>query len=192
MGKPTGFIDYPRTVAAQLDLLVVLAQSPGRVLSRDQIMDALKGHPLEAFDRSIDVHISRIRAVIEDETGAQAQLAPVVERLPVGDGPPVPHTRGTDSHRVVPLAPGATHPLPGIAGKSVEVTPRGRDVAARRLSVRMIARDGIAPEQAFAFLRHVTGTHDHRQLQILRKTLLDRERSRNSRPPHHDSTHEHD
>ncbi len=49
----------------QFDLLVVLAQSPGRVLSRDQIMDALKGHPLDAFDRSIDVHISRIRSVIE-------------------------------------------------------------------------------------------------------------------------------
>jgi two-component system phosphate regulon response regulator OmpR len=51
----------------QFDLLVVLAQSPGRVLSRDQIMDALKGHPLDAFDRSIDVHISRIRALIEDD-----------------------------------------------------------------------------------------------------------------------------
>ncbi len=51
----------------QFDLLVVLARSPGRVLSRDQIMDSLKGHPLEAFDRSIDVHISRIRAVIEDD-----------------------------------------------------------------------------------------------------------------------------
>jgi len=51
----------------QFDLLVVLARSPGRVLSRDQIMDALKGHPLEAFDRSIDVHISRIRSVIEDD-----------------------------------------------------------------------------------------------------------------------------
>jgi two-component system phosphate regulon response regulator OmpR len=51
----------------QFDLLTVLAQHPGRVLSRDQIMDALKGHPLEAFDRSIDVHISRIRAAIEDD-----------------------------------------------------------------------------------------------------------------------------
>jgi DNA-binding response OmpR family regulator len=51
----------------QFELLMVLAQSPGRVLSRDQIMDALKGHPMEAFDRSIDVHISRIRAVIEDD-----------------------------------------------------------------------------------------------------------------------------
>ncbi len=51
----------------QFDLLVVLAQSAGRVLSRDQIMDALKGHPMEAFDRSIDVHVSRIRACIEDD-----------------------------------------------------------------------------------------------------------------------------
>jgi two-component system phosphate regulon response regulator OmpR len=51
----------------QFDLLVILARSAGRVLSRDQIMDALKGHPMEAFDRSIDVHISRIRSVIEDD-----------------------------------------------------------------------------------------------------------------------------
>ena len=51
----------------QFDLLVVLARSAGRVLSRDQIMDALKGHPMEAFDRSIDVHVSRIRACIEDD-----------------------------------------------------------------------------------------------------------------------------
>ena len=51
----------------QFELLTVLAKNPGRVLSRDQIMDALKGHPLEAFDRSIDVHISRIRAVIEED-----------------------------------------------------------------------------------------------------------------------------
>jgi DNA-binding response OmpR family regulator len=30
-------------------------------------MDALRGHPMEAFDRSIDVHVSRIRAAIEDD-----------------------------------------------------------------------------------------------------------------------------
>ena len=51
----------------QFDLLVVLARAAGRVLSRDQIMDTLKGHALEAFDRSIDVHVSRIRAAIEDD-----------------------------------------------------------------------------------------------------------------------------
>lgn len=61
----------------QFDLLVVLAQSPGRVLSRDQIMDALKGHPLEAFDRSIDVHISRIRALIEDDPKAPRRVLTV-------------------------------------------------------------------------------------------------------------------
>ncbi|MGL6111459.1 MAG: winged helix-turn-helix domain-containing protein, partial [Rubrivivax sp.] len=61
----------------QFDLLLVLARSPGRVLSRDQIMDALKGHPSEAFDRSIDVHISRIRAVIEDDPKAPQRVLTV-------------------------------------------------------------------------------------------------------------------
>jgi DNA-binding response OmpR family regulator len=50
----------------QFALLLVLAQHAGRVLSRDVIMDLLSNEPLEAFDRSIDVHISRIRAAIED------------------------------------------------------------------------------------------------------------------------------
>ena len=61
----------------QFDLLNVLAQSPGRVLSRDQIMDALKGHALDAFDRSIDVHISRIRAAIEDDPKAPRRIMTV-------------------------------------------------------------------------------------------------------------------
>jgi len=61
----------------QFDLLVVLAQSAGRVLTRDQIMDALKGHPMEAFDRSIDVHVSRIRACIEDDPKAPKRVLTV-------------------------------------------------------------------------------------------------------------------
>ena len=61
----------------QFELLTVLARSPGRVLTRDQIMDALKGHPLEAFDRSIDVHISRIRALIEDDPKAPKRVLTV-------------------------------------------------------------------------------------------------------------------
>jgi len=51
----------------QFALLVALAENAGRVLSRDALMDLLKGAKLEAFDRSIDVHISRIRAAIEDD-----------------------------------------------------------------------------------------------------------------------------
>jgi two-component system, OmpR family, phosphate regulon response regulator OmpR len=61
----------------QFDLLVLLARHAGRVLSRDQIMDGLKGHAAEAFDRSIDVHVSRIRAVIEDDPRAPQRLRTV-------------------------------------------------------------------------------------------------------------------
>ena len=42
----------------QFALLLALAEHAGRVMSRDALMDLLKAHPLEAFDRSIDVHIS--------------------------------------------------------------------------------------------------------------------------------------
>jgi DNA-binding response OmpR family regulator len=51
----------------QFDLLAALADNAGRVLNREQLMDLVKGEELEAFDRSIDVHISRIRAAIEDD-----------------------------------------------------------------------------------------------------------------------------
>ena len=58
-GKPSDLTSY------QFDLLVVLAERAGRVLTRDQIMEAVRGRELEAFDRSIDVHMGRIRAAIE-------------------------------------------------------------------------------------------------------------------------------
>jgi len=51
----------------QFAILLALAERAGRVLSRDALMDVLKGEKLEAFDRSVDVHISRIRAAIEDD-----------------------------------------------------------------------------------------------------------------------------
>ncbi len=51
----------------QFALLVAFAENAGRVLSRELLMDLVKGEPLEAFDRSIDVQVSRIRAVIEDD-----------------------------------------------------------------------------------------------------------------------------
>jgi DNA-binding response OmpR family regulator len=57
-----------RTITSyQFALLLALAERAGRVLSRDALMDLMKGEPLEAFDRSIDVHISRTRAAIEDD-----------------------------------------------------------------------------------------------------------------------------
>jgi DNA-binding response OmpR family regulator len=51
----------------QFTLLLTLAERAGRVLTRDALMDLMKGEKLEAFDRSVDVHISRIRAAIEDD-----------------------------------------------------------------------------------------------------------------------------
>ncbi len=51
----------------QFELLSVLATNAGRVMSREALMDRVRGEDLEAFDRSIDVHISRIRAAIEDD-----------------------------------------------------------------------------------------------------------------------------
>jgi two-component system phosphate regulon response regulator OmpR len=59
-GKPCELTGY------QFDLLVALAKNSGRVLSREVLMDLVKGEEFESFDRSIDVHISRIRSVIED------------------------------------------------------------------------------------------------------------------------------
>jgi two-component system, OmpR family, phosphate regulon response regulator OmpR len=59
-GKPCELTGY------QFDLLVALAKNAGRVLSREVLMDLVKGEEFESFDRSIDVHISRIRALIED------------------------------------------------------------------------------------------------------------------------------
>ena len=80
---------HPNSMMAQLDgkpctltghqfkLLEALAKAPGRVLSRDYLMDALKGENLDAFDRSIDVHISRIRAEIEDDPKAPKRVITV-------------------------------------------------------------------------------------------------------------------
>jgi DNA-binding response OmpR family regulator len=51
----------------QFDLLLFLAERAGRVQSREQIMEALRGEEWESFDRRIDVHVSRIRSAIEDD-----------------------------------------------------------------------------------------------------------------------------
>ena len=60
-GQPCELTSY------QFDLLVALSERAGRVLTRDQIMEAVRGRELEAFDRSIDVHMGRIRAAIESD-----------------------------------------------------------------------------------------------------------------------------
>jgi DNA-binding response OmpR family regulator len=51
--------------AYEFELLAALARAAGRVLSREQLLDALKGATYETFDRSIDVHISKLRGKLE-------------------------------------------------------------------------------------------------------------------------------
>ena len=61
----------------EFELLAVLARGAGRVLSREQVLDALKGQEYEAFDRSIDVHISKLRAKIERDPRAPRYIKTV-------------------------------------------------------------------------------------------------------------------
>lgn len=51
----------------EFTLLRVLAERPGRVLSREQLLDMAKGSAEESFDRSIDVHVSHLRQKLGDD-----------------------------------------------------------------------------------------------------------------------------
>lgn len=70
-GEPRELTGY------QFDLLLVLARAAGRVLSRDEVMQRLQGHEITAFDRSIDVHVSRIRTAIEADPKKPRRLLTV-------------------------------------------------------------------------------------------------------------------
>jgi len=61
----------------QFDLLVALGHNAGRVMSRERLMDLTRGEELDAFDRSIDVHISRLRAALEDDPGRPRRIITV-------------------------------------------------------------------------------------------------------------------
>ena len=53
--------------AVEFDLLLALARAPGRVKSREQLLLEVADRDFEAFDRSIDVHISSIRRKLGDD-----------------------------------------------------------------------------------------------------------------------------
>jgi two-component system OmpR family response regulator len=63
--------------AGEFDLLAAFARRPRRVLSRDQLLDLAKGRAAQAFDRSIDVQVGRLRKKIEADP-AQPQLVTTV------------------------------------------------------------------------------------------------------------------
>jgi len=53
---------------AEFNLLALFLQRPGRVLSRDELMDLLKGHDWTPLDRSIDALVARLRKKLEPES----------------------------------------------------------------------------------------------------------------------------
>jgi two-component system OmpR family response regulator len=75
----------------EFDLLLVLVTHPQRVLNRDQLLDWTRGRSPQAFDRAVDVQLSRLRRKLGDDPAAPAMIrtvrgggylfAPAVERL---------------------------------------------------------------------------------------------------------------
>ena len=106
--------DAPLT-SYQFDLLVALAEHAGRVLSREQLMDLVKGEELEAFDRSIDVHVSRILAA--SSPCAEPAMCSPAARMKAHDGPPVV---------LADLSYAAGQPGSGGHADCVAVAPGGR------------------------------------------------------------------
>jgi len=53
---------------AEFDLLVVFLEHPQRILTREQLIDLTRGHGHDAYDRSIDVQVSRLRRKIEPDS----------------------------------------------------------------------------------------------------------------------------
>jgi DNA-binding response OmpR family regulator len=63
--------------AGEFNLLRIFAEHPNRVLSRDSIMDMLKGYERSPFDRSIDVRVTRLRRKIEADPNDPAYIRTV-------------------------------------------------------------------------------------------------------------------
>jgi two-component system OmpR family response regulator len=61
----------------EYDLLLALVERPNRVLTRDMLLDLLRGRQAGPFDRAIDVAVSRLRRKLEDD-GRNAQLIKTV------------------------------------------------------------------------------------------------------------------
>jgi two-component system OmpR family response regulator len=63
--SPTG--ERVTTTSAEFDLLLAFCQNPGRVLSREQLLEQTHGGLAGPIQRSVDVHMSRIRQKIEPD-----------------------------------------------------------------------------------------------------------------------------
>ena len=74
-------VDEVALTSAEFALLRIFVQHPHRVLSRDWLVEQLKGYEREAFDRSVDVRVTRLRRKIEPDPAH-----PVYVRTVRGEG----------------------------------------------------------------------------------------------------------
>lgn len=61
----------------EFNILEVLMKNPNTVLSRDQIMNMAQGRDFMAFDRSVDIHVSKLRAKIEKKPTSPTRIKTV-------------------------------------------------------------------------------------------------------------------
>jgi DNA-binding response OmpR family regulator len=67
----------PELTASEFALLLAMARQPGRVFTRAQLLDALRGEAFEAYERAIDAHVKNIRRKLEPEPGRPRYLLTV-------------------------------------------------------------------------------------------------------------------
>jgi two-component system response regulator CpxR len=70
-GKPVEF------TSVEFNLLHVLLQEAGRVVTRDRLVDAVLGRKFSPFDRSIDMHVSKVRKKLGDSDSATDHIKTV-------------------------------------------------------------------------------------------------------------------
>ncbi len=63
-----------RLTGAEFELLRIFVERPNRVLSRDTLVDLLKGYDRDPFDRSVDIRVTRLRRKIETDPAAPAYV----------------------------------------------------------------------------------------------------------------------
>jgi DNA-binding response OmpR family regulator len=63
--------------STEFDLLAMMMRQPGRVFTRGQLLDAIRGEQVEAFDRAIDAHIKNLRRKVEPDPHAPRYLLTV-------------------------------------------------------------------------------------------------------------------
>ena len=119
--------------ATEFQLLATLARQPGRVFTRSQLLDSIRGVPAESFDRAIDAHIKNLRRTLEpDPRDPRFILTPCMASdtsLPndeknhsaAGDhrgGPKMSRGRQVTKRLIKGREPGRVHFFRGIARSS--------------------------------------------------------------------------